>query len=79
MNSETPIWGGMLISYGTCNSILYVLKCFCLWKLLSQINPPYVSSNFDWQVVFILTHTEDFPHRLTFSEPRYYRMVFGVQ
>ena len=34
---------------------------------------------FDWQVVLILPHSEDFSHRLTSSQPRDYRVVFFVQ
>jgi hypothetical protein len=35
---------------------------------------------FDWQVVLILPHTEDFfAHRLTSFEPRDYRVVFVIQ
>lgn len=34
---------------------------------------------FDWQVVLILPHTEDFSHRLTSFQPRDYRVVVVVQ
>ena len=46
--------------YGTCNAILCVLNFLCRCFLFSFINPPYVVFIFDWQVVFILPHTEDF-------------------
>jgi len=34
---------------------------------------------FDWQVSPILPQSEDSFHRLTFFEPRDYRVVFGIQ
>ena len=34
---------------------------------------------FDWQVFFIITHWRIFVHRLTFIEPRDYRVVLDIQ
>ena len=42
-------------------------------------NPPNMVFIFDWQVISIIPYLEDFSHRLTFFEPRDYRVVFEIQ
>ena len=62
----------------------YLQFHFVCAKLLVSMRSFFIdkSSNcvwFDWQVVPILSQLEDFFHRLTFFEPRDYRVVFIIQ
>ena len=70
--------------YFGANTIWYLQFHFVCAKLLVSMRSFFIdkSSNcvwFDWQVVPILSQLEDFFHRLTFFEPRDYRVVFGYK
>jgi len=41
--------------------------------------PPIILFAYDWQVLCILSQSEDSFHRLSFFEPRDYRVVFFIQ
>lgn len=64
--------------YDTCNSIPYVLNCFCHY-LFYAFNVLRLCFICNWQVINLLYTSGVFmsiPHRLTFFEPRDFRVVF---
>ena len=81
-----PVWQAFcVIQMSVAKTIRYLQSHFVCAKLFVVVSSFFIDKSsicvfcFDWQVSSILTQMEDFVHRLTYFEPRDYRVVFVIQ